>query len=428
MQIIRRCSHQALNWSRNFNYFPSIPPSIDPIELRKQRVTTRLFIVLLIVSMITLLIYNAAMKTTKIVTIIWPSFDQYSSYYAIYSDRLTCHCSQINIKYDQFLNVNYSRHPLCESTFISPFFRDSFFPTFKNESITYNDFRAFGSIFFQGLETICDMTNRTITENLDGFYSHQYITTVVPSQDLFYSQTNATFNTFLSSTAGEFSNNFDIIHDVTHMNALMSGRLTSFFIALQPIDGLNDGYWVVTASRKYDGCACLFSSKCVERALLLDRSNPNTTFVIPGFYMGCYNTEALAQSTLECLFNTECLSIMRSLLLVNETISVSPLDKSTLRRFSVNSTVTELLNEILVEEWNFEGSFADYYRQCAPSECTYTVSVRNDLLYLITALFGLMGGLVTISKFLVPLTVKTVTLTVRKYEHRRLTRVAVIQM
>ena len=49
-----------------------------------------------------------------------------------------------------------------------------------------------------------------------------------------------------------------------------------------------------------------------------------------------------------------------------------------------------------------------YYNECQPIQCTYSYKTRNDLILIITALVGLVGGLTTSLKIVVPRLVKMI--------------------
>jgi hypothetical protein len=103
---------------RNFNFFPSIPPSADEHELRTQRLSTRLFIFALILSMIILLLYTSLIRVTKTVYIETPFFAQYSQLNSTYGQSPTCPCSKISINYGEFLCIEYTLHQVCSSIFV----------------------------------------------------------------------------------------------------------------------------------------------------------------------------------------------------------------------------------------------------------------------------------------------------------------------
>ncbi len=43
-----------------------------------------------------------------------------------------------------------------------------------------------------------------------------------------------------------------------------------------------------------------------------------------------------------------------------------------------------------------------YYNQCQPAQCTYIYDTRNDVIYIVTTLFGIAGGLTTVLKLILP--------------------------
>ena len=137
---------------------------------------------------------------------------------------------------------------------------------------------------------------------------------------------------------------------------------------------------------------------------------PNSTilFFVPGIYTGCYIIESLLQSNLQCFYNQTCINQLLSYLLSSSSMNVTALDKSLLVRFLETSTIEELLNELMVEEWNSSIMYENYYNECQPTQCTYTHETKNNVIYIVTTLVGLIGGLITVLKLIVPRLVKIV--------------------
>ena len=104
---------------RNFNIFKSVPPSINEHDLKNERISTRLFIVLLIISLTILLLYNSLINIIQTNNIKKPTFEQYSQLYSLYQEVLTCPCTQILIDYEKFIRLDYTLHQVCSSVFVS---------------------------------------------------------------------------------------------------------------------------------------------------------------------------------------------------------------------------------------------------------------------------------------------------------------------
>ncbi|CAF3913855.1 unnamed protein product [Adineta steineri] len=112
---------------------------------------------------------------------------------------------------------------------------------------------------------------------------------------------------------------------------------------------------------------------------------------IPGLVVDCLPIQTMFASTLECFYNQSCLNILLSAYQVN--INISILNTSLSSRFTPTTTLNYLVNELFIEEIFNETIYGSYYQQCAPVYCSYTYSQRFDLVYVITTLIALFGGL-----------------------------------
>jgi hypothetical protein len=89
-------------------------------------------------------------------------------------------------------------------------------------------------------------------------------------------------------------------------------------------------------------------------------------------------------------------------------MTIIPLDASVPSNYSVNSVIEELVNNLMIEEWNVSMIYETYYNECQPAQCTYKIQARNNIIYIVTTLFGITGGLATALKLIVPRVVKLV--------------------
>ncbi|CAF1486438.1 unnamed protein product, partial [Adineta steineri] len=67
-----------------------------------------------------------------------------------------------------------------------------------------------------------------------------------------------------------------------------------------------------------------------------------------------------------------------------------------------------IVNELMIEDWSPSINFSDYFLACAPKICTYTLSGRHNLAYVITTLTGLYGGLIVAFRFIVLFFIKRI--------------------
>jgi hypothetical protein len=388
---------------QNLNLFPSAPPTTDEYELRNERISTRLFIILLTIILTVLLLYTSLATVTKTVNVETPTLAQYSKLYATYPQTLTCPCTTISINYGKFLHVEYSFHQVCSSVFVTENWISYLAAANAHKSLYTDDFRASGTFTFQALSAFCDLINRTISDSLTVFYSSQYVSAYVTPSELFQSQAQSLFLQFISTTTNEFLLSVDMIRDITQSNALLSGLFSNYVVSLP--GGHVDTF---TYPKDYGDCTCSFSAKCVEQFSIYNNVTVDyiVLFTVPGLYFGCYFVESLFQSTLECFYNQTCIRELQSYLLLSSSMNLTALDSSLPSQYFINSTIEELLDHLMVEQWNSSQFYDNYYNECQPAQCTYTHQAKNGIIYIVTALIGLLGGLITVLKLIVPRLVK----------------------
>ena len=134
---------------------------------------------------------------------------------------------------------------------------------------------------------------------------------------------------------------------------------------------------------------------------------PSADFIIPGMKVGCLPYDALASSTLECFFSTVCLnSTSRWISSLPKSSWPKPLNSSSMIVFTPNTSVASILSHVLVDHWIQAKHFSGYYHVCKPIQCTYVVYKKPNIVYLITLLIGLYGGLTVALRIVAPILVQ----------------------
>ena len=389
---------------QGLNLFPSVPPTNDQYELRNQKISTRLFIILLTISLAILLLYTSLATVTKTVIVKTPTLDQYSHLYTEYPETLTCACTKISIDYEKLVNIQYSFHQVCMSDFVTDDWINYLVLSFTEINVNNKDFRWTGTYTFQALRAFCKLMNRTVSDGLDRFYANTYISASVIPLGLFRQQIEASVNQFKSSTTNSFLLSLSIIRDTTLSNTLLSAARTNYYMYLADVTNI----YLTTLSRFYSDCLCDETPTCSETSAIYDFPNAEVRFTVPGLYVGCYVIESLLRSSLQCFYNQTCINILQSYCWSPFPINVTALDPSIPSVYFVNSTIQQMVNSLMVEEWNSSLRYASYYAECRPAQCIYTHTTRNDIIYIVTTLIGLVGGLMTVLKLLVPPLVKFV--------------------
>ncbi|CAF1508415.1 unnamed protein product [Adineta ricciae] len=105
-------------------------------------------------------------------------------------------------------------------------------------------------------------------------------------------------------------------------------------------------------------------------------------------------------------------------------MNVTAMDPNVSVEFMVNSTLEDILDKLMVEQWFPSITYESYYNECAPLKCTYTHKTKNSIVYIVTMIIGLIGGLITVLKQTVPRLVSFVAFCITKYRNNRVASTA----
>ena len=152
-------------------------------------------------------------------------------------------------------------------------------------------------------------------------------------------------------------------------------------------------------ARRYNrSCLCGYSHSCVADMHMATDQSSQVKWPIPGLYVGCDVLEVSHRSRLVCFYNETCLNTLRTYLRSPAAIDVAALDVSKLIHFTTETSIAETLDRLMVEAWDHSMTYENYYAVCQPTECLYTIVTKHDLVYIVTTIIGLIGGLVTTLK------------------------------
>lgn len=423
------------NKLRQWNYFRSrYPNADDEYEIRNQIIATRLFLVVSALSIVILTIYSSQQPIMKTVTFNNPTVDDYTSLITTESETLTCPCKNIAIRRGDFLTFRPTFHQICQSIFTNPAW------SYKLAQIVSNgllvdvlDFRHSSPVIFQALTTFCRLSKAQIEKDLQNFYRSEFVTTEVLPHKLLTQKGQSLIDLFISVSENEFTNALQITRDMTFTNLLMSGAGVSIKIELHH---LNETYQQIRSSSfvlhnpfSSSDCTCDASDSCVEQAAIYEHSDNQTmSYDIPGFFVGCQIVDTTLKSNFHILYNQSWIDEYRARIGFDDVnpdpFSTIALNVSIRSQFNMTTPIQMIIEKMMVEDWHSFTNFSAYYDQCHPVKCEYSYVVKYDIIYIITTIIGLMGGLLTIFQFLIPLLVKLI----RKYcfKQRRQITVEVI--
>jgi hypothetical protein len=386
--------------------------------------------------MIIMMLYTSLSQETVQETVNSPTRTEYERLARNFGNALSCPCTHIAVPQGKFISITRSVHQVCNSDFVSPVWLN-FLGSLYSWDLYYVDFRLVGLPNFQLLSQFCSLSEQTIVDALFLFDNTQFISSHVLMEADLRSQTVALAAEFATSAEQSFAHELALIRATTQGNQLLTGTYANFGLPVYN-STTNDSVAVVDIVPGYiplangSPCFCARENTCVELMAIYYFNGYldviSTVFTIPSFYFGCILVDSLLQSTLECFFdNTRCLEDLLTYL-TNDTssINITQLVATRPSQFQPNTSIGVLLQNLFVEEWSTNVSFASYFASCAPKSCTYTYPKRKSLLYVLTTLLGIYGGLSVALRLIIPILFEHIGQHIRKWRLRRSSPISTI--
>ncbi|CAF4133929.1 unnamed protein product, partial [Adineta steineri] len=369
-------------------------------QTKFQRYGTRLYIFLLIGSMIIITIYVFLQKSIQSKTIFYPTESQFIQLEKKYPQSLSCRCSSISISYSNFTIIEPQYHQLCRSDLISEKYIYYMKESFRRKHLFYNDYRIISTSYFQLLSIFCEQAKETIVSAREIFLKTGFVSSQVLAKDSFENQMNSLIEDWKLTTTNTFNSTIQLIQRIYQGNQLISSINTGIF-------KVDENSQVYVDSQNEQGCNCILSSTCYYTVQIYreyrDGVYQDDPYPVPNFFYGCYPTQALFESTLECFYNLSCM------LEIHDSIDSSiPFNFSALNQnlSQPNEKIEMIINRLMVEKWFSNISFSLYYKKCAPLSCTYQYDGRNNLFISITTIISIFGGLSLALKLLIMISLK----------------------
>ena len=349
-------------WFFQLNLFDD--DSMDERKIEEQRFATRLYIVLILIFLILISFVCLTMERSIIGHVSSPTESMFRHLSSAYSSTLQCPCREISVRYRSFVRIQYHVHQVCSSGFIT----DEWI-----QSISIDADHLEMSFFWQTIAGFCRLSQTSIETTIDQFYANGMFNVLAIDENLLRFQTQTAFDTLLTNTRSLFFRNFIAIQRITTGNQFASGLGTNFNARWsirdqKPIP--------VLSPRTFDNCSCLNMNGCPRSS-------------IDGIVSDCLMINGVLQSSLQCYFNQTCLSQLHPSVMS----SVNELNFEKNHQSNITSTVQELLERFMLDQWIIEIDFTAYYQQCQPNYCLYSYRQRFDLIYALTTIIGIFSVL-----------------------------------
>ena len=279
---------------------------------RYQVIATRLYVTILVVCLITIALYQGIRQDLRQETVQNPTLSRYLDLETMELDSLVCPCpyTNISIARQKFISIEPTFHDVCSSVFVSSSWIGYFDEVLRRHEALMFPYRlSLGSSFLL-LDTLCEHAQATVKDAVRLFLQTDFLIAQILRQSIFTSQ----FETLIESWKSNTINRFEL--ETTLFQAVQQGNkyLNEFYNFKYSINQSNGEINMVPV--QYSNCSCEFSQQCRTPTLVgmgyqaaLGAYGP---FTIDDFFVGCSLLDALAQSTLQCLYNRTCLDDIRT--------------------------------------------------------------------------------------------------------------------
>jgi hypothetical protein len=219
--------------SRNLNLYSRHPFWSSRLTTTEQILTTRLFIILLFISLVTIIIFTSFTTRTHDVTLKQFNHMDFERFEALHSASINVPCAQISIPHHKFLRLTSQFHQICSSSFIESEWISSLF---LSNATSHNilDYRTFTFAQFRALALLCQTARQAVN---DGY--HTFITThLITSHALSRTQFNQIVATLINNfkrhiVANEKRTSKVVSMSIAH-NRLLSALRTNYYIQSVP--------------------------------------------------------------------------------------------------------------------------------------------------------------------------------------------------
>ena len=407
-----------------FNLFESDTTDIESIYA--QRWSTRLYTVILLLSMSALIVYNGLSVNTQLMEIQSPTFELYLKLQQAHAD-LYCPCAEVSASYRSIVTLTPIHHPICSSDFVSQKWIDMLVDNMT--ALRYSgDFRTSASSQFQVLRELCNRSKSVLNKSIESFYDNKFVSGYLLTESRLHVDTKLVIDAVQASSSTSFSHPIALLRSFMVGNMLVSGIGMAGQTYLFNSNGEYGAYFQVNnyvSPQHIDECTCDNSDICSVPAAFYDYVmidqyaaiiygdyNPGVLFAINGWFVGCWALGSLLVSSFTdgFLYNKTALDLIAaSFNWSSDATLPTVLSRNDLNQTdNSNRTFNELLQNLFVIDILTEIDYIPYFTQCQPKTCYYSIEQHQSLWYVFILLLALYGGLTVVLRFLIPYVVSFV--------------------
>lgn len=249
----------------------------DAVEGDHPLIATRIYIVLLLITLVIVSVFISLQQQTHSFTVDFPIESEFRSLNEKYPSTLSCSCSQLAVRYETFLHLSPTLHQICSSDFI----HSNWSSTLANKGDIWNTPDWFLlSTQYRLLSSMCQLSEEILNQSISKFLSEQLINTETLSSNSFHQLIDSAMILFLEQLPKEFRRTLSFIHQTFRSNQFIDRYMSTWQVTHS---NLNESYilrWK-PIQRNNHTCICAAGmSSCSKSLSFFDTFN--RTITLPG--------------------------------------------------------------------------------------------------------------------------------------------------
>ncbi|UJR20166.1 hypothetical protein I4U23_023298 [Adineta vaga] len=226
--VCKKIYEQLLIW----NVFDS--RSSDPSVIRRELLSTRVYLILLIISITILTTYTSFTLRNNNESVTYPTYSVYYDLYKKYFDSLQCSCTTLSIPYGKFVRTVASFHQVCSSEFVSQRWIDFLF-TADLLSIWPVDVRTSLSAMWQMVRSFCQNAYQTIIDMLNEFNTTSLNSAILLNEKLLEAKVQSILSSLREIASTNLVQSITIVDRMAQANQLITALGTNYIAFKQRI-------------------------------------------------------------------------------------------------------------------------------------------------------------------------------------------------
>jgi hypothetical protein len=231
--IIIAARSRLIHVIRELNLFSDNPFWTSVLNYSEQIFSTRLFLLLIVISLLSIIAYVSLIIRTHHVTLEQFSLVDFERLEAQYPTTINVRCTHVSNSYKKFFYLSPNFHPICSSSFIkNKWISSLFLPNATSHHIL--DYRTFTFAQFRALALLCRTSRQAIYNAYQTFNSTHLVTNHVLSRTHFNEISSMIIDNFQQTIIAKEKQITRIVSMAIALDGIPSALVTNYYIHLIP--------------------------------------------------------------------------------------------------------------------------------------------------------------------------------------------------